>query len=247
MSFRLLLVFQIEGWYGSMLITNNRVDIKINKKQVSRYIGYSADYKPPARISSLVDEYIEHAYQLIDPSYSHVIRDIEWVWGSSVFIEGSIIFEGQVIAQLLAQCHKVVVFLVTIGKHLEETVCRLAEDGLIVQSAVLDAIGSVAVERVADFAQGRIGEVASGQGLVISPRFSPGYCDWDIEQQEMLFRAVDSDSAGIRLTEGHLMIPRKSISGIIGIGPSNGGVENYNPCKTCDRHDCRSRRWNLRI
>ena len=225
-----------------MLVTNNCIDIEINRKQVCRYIGYSADYKPPARISSLVDEYVEHAYQLIEPSYSYVIRDIEWIWGSSVFIEGSIIFEGQVIAQLLAQCHKVMVFLVTIGKHLEETVCRLAEDGLIVQSAVLDAIGSVAAERVADFVQREIGEAASDQGLVISPRFSPGYCDWDIEQQAMLFRAVDGDSTGIRLTEGHLMVPRKSVSGIIGIGPPNGELENYNPCKTCDRHDCRGRR-----
>ena len=223
-----------------MPVTSERIDI--DRQQVLHNIGYSADYKLPTRILSLVDEYAEHAHHLIEPSYSCVIRDIKWVWGSSVCVEGSIIFEGQVIAQLLAQCHKVVVFLATIGKHLEETVCRLAEDGLIVQSAVLDAIGSVAVERVADFAQGRIGEVASDQGLVISPRFSPGYCDWDIEQQEMLFRAVDGDSAGIRLTEGHLMVPRKSVSGIIGIGPSNGDVENYNPCKTCDRHDCRGRR-----
>ena len=228
-----------------MLATSKRIDIELDRKQVCRYIGYSAGYKPPARISSLVDEYVEHAHQLIEPSYSYVIREIKWVWGSSVCIEGSIIFEGQAIAQLLAQCHKVVVFLATIGKHLEETVCRLAEDGLIVQSTVLDAIGSGAVERVADFVQGRIREIANDQGLVISRRFSPGYCDWDIVQQETVFRAVDSDSAGIRLTEGHLMIPRKSISGIIGISPSDGNVDNYNPCRTCDRHDCRGRRWNI--
>ncbi len=37
------------------------------------------------------------------------------------------------------------------------------------------------------------------------------------------------------------MIPRKSISGIIGIG-SNGNVQDYNPCKTCEKHDCLGRR-----
>ena len=209
------------------MVISNRIDIEINKKQVCHHVGYSSDHKLPARIVSLVDEYIEHAHQLIEPSYSCVIRDIKWVWGSSVFIDGSIAFRSEVIARLLEQCHKVAVFLMTIGKHLEETTCQLSEDRLILQATVLDAIGSVAAEKVADFVQSRVGEVARAQGLCISRRFSPGYCDWDIGQQEGIFRAVNGDSMGIRLTERCLMIPQKSISGIIGIGPAE--VENYNP------------------
>jgi len=52
---------------------------------------------------------------------------------------------------------------------------------------------------------------------------------------------MNGDYAGIRLTEQCLMLPQKSISGIIGIGPCNK-VENYNPCKTCDKQDCVGRR-----
>jgi len=223
-----------------MSVTCNQIDI--DRQQVLRNIGYNADSELSTRIESLINEYVEHAHQLIEPSYSCIIRDIKWVWGSSVCIEGSIIFESEVIAQLLAHCKKVAVFLMTIGKHLEETVCRLAKDELILQATVLDTIGSVAAESVANFVQGRVGEIASDQGLVISPRFSPGYCDWDIGQQKEVFWAVNGDSVGIRLTEGCLMIPQKSISGIIGIGPSNGEVENYNPCKICSKHDCQGRR-----
>ncbi len=185
---------------------------------------------------------MENAHYLIEPSYSYVIRDIEWARGSIVFIEDSIIFKSQVIAQLLEQCEKVAVFLVTIGKHLEETACRLAKDGLILQATVLDAIGSDAVERVADFVQGRMREAASAYGLVTSRRFSPGYCDWDIGQQRMLFWAMNGDAAGIHLTSECLMIPQKSISGIIGIGSCKSSVESYNPCGTCDKHDCVGRR-----
>ena len=223
-----------------MLVTNNRIDI--NRQQVLHNIGYGTNCKLSARIASLIDEYVENAYHLIDPSYSCVIRNIKLVQGSRVVIEGSIAFRSEVIARLLEQCHKAAVFLVTIGNHLEETAYRLAEDGLILQATVLDAIGSVAVERVADFVQGRIGEIANDQGLVISQRFSPGYCDWEIGQPKMVFWAVNSASIGIRLTERCLMIPRKSISGIIGIGPSDGNVEHYNPCNTCDKHDCQGRR-----
>jgi hypothetical protein len=223
-----------------MLATRERIDI--DRQQVLRNIGYCTDCKLPARLTSLINDYVENVHQLIEPSYSCIIRDIKRVQGSIVIIDGSIIFESQVIASLLEQCEKAALFLVTIGKHLEEMAYRLSEDGLIVQATVLDAIGSVATDGVADFVQERVKEIADEQGLVISQRFSPGYCDWDIAQQRTLFRAVGGDSMGINLTDGCLMIPRKSVSGIIGIGPRDGGVENYNPCKTCDKHNCRGRR-----
>jgi hypothetical protein len=225
-----------------MPVTSNGIDIEIDRKRVCHYLGYGADCTPPARILSLIDEHAEHAHHLIEPSYSYVIRDIEWVQGSITFVEDSIIFKSQVIARLLEQCYKVAVFLVTIGKHLEETASRLTKDGLILQASVLDAIGSDAAERAADFVQGRIGEMASAHGLHISQRFSPGYCDWNIGQQRMLFWAMNGDTVGIRLTGESLMIPQKSISGIIGIGLSNSNVEHYNPCKTCNKRDCPGRR-----
>ena len=223
-----------------MLATKDRIDI--DRHQVLRNIGYSTECKLPTRLTSLIDDYVENVHHLIEPSYSCVIRNIDLVQGSLVVIEGSVVFESQVIASLLGQCEKAAVFMVTIGEHLEETACRLAEDGLIVQATVLDAMGSVAAEEVADFVQNKVRAIASNLGLVVSQRFSPGYCDWGITQQKTIFWAVNGNSMGIHLTDGCLMIPRKSISGIIGIGPRYGNVENYNPCKTCDKHDCQGRR-----
>ena len=215
-------------------------EINITAQRIFRDIGYGVDCEPSVRMTSLVNEYVENARDLFEPSYSGIIRDINSVTGSRAVIEGSITFQSEVIAQLLKQCQKVAIFVVTIGKYIDEATHRLARDGLILQSAVLDAIGSDAVDVVADFVQNRMGEVARAQGLYISRRFSPGYCDWDISHQKAIFSAMEGNCAGITLTDGCLMLPRKSISGIIGIGPVE--VENYNPCKTCDRQDCVGRR-----
>ena len=221
-----------------MVTVSSRFDI--NRQQVFCDIGYRADCEPSARMVSLVNAYTQNAHDLIEPSYSYVTKDIKLVQCPRVVIEDSITFESEVIARLLEQCEKVAVFTMTIGNPLEEMVCYLAESGLILQAAVLDAIGSGIAEKLADFIQERMGEIAHAQGLTISRRFSPGYCDWDVSQQEMVFRAMRGDTAGISLTAGCLMLPRKSISGIIGIGNSN--VETYNPCITCDKHDCVGRR-----
>lgn len=225
-----------------MLVTDESfdIDIAIDKKQVCHYVGYDDDHNLSARISSLIDDYAEHVHDLISPSYSYIIRDVEWARGSITLIENSIIFQSRIIAQLLEHCPQVAIFLVTIGEYLEETACQLAKDGRILQSTVLDAMGSDAVEKVADFVQDKIREVAAAQGLVTSRRFSPGYCDWNIGQQRMLFRALDGNTLGIRLTGECLMIPQKSISGIIGMGI--GEVKDYNPCRTCDKRDCVGRR-----
>ena len=215
---------------------------EIDRKSVCRHMGYGTDADPSPRISSLIDEYAENAYHLIEPSYSYHIRDVELAESPAVFVEGSIVFRSEVIAGLLDQCQKVAMFVVTIGDYLEEMVGWLARHNNILQSALLDAIGSDAVEKVADSVQGKIEKLAHEQGLVTSRRFSPGYCDWDIRQQKMLFRAVNANLAGVHLTDRCLMIPQKSISGIIGLGPSADSVEKYNPCRTCDKFDCCGRR-----
>ena len=221
-----------------MLITDDRIGTEIDRQQVCRYLGYGNNYKIPPRISSLIDEYIEHARYFIRPSYSYNIRNIDCIQGSVVFIEKLIMFESQELVHLLEHCHKVAVFIVTIGMHLEEMAQQLSEDGRILRAAVLDAMGSSAVVGLVDLIHSRIEKEAGAQGLVISRHFSPGYRDWDLRQQKALFEAVDSSAVGVQLTDQSLMLPRKSISGIIGIGTSNSDVGNYDPCEACGRHAC---------
>jgi len=225
-----------------MQILKNNQAITIDRQQVLSHIGCSDDYEPSLRIKSLVNDYIENYHNLIDFSYSYIIRDIESVQENRVNIENSITLASKVISQLLKRCEKVAIFVLTIGNHLEDMVAYLAEHGLVLQATVLDAIGSGTAEQLAVFVEDRIRESATSRGFVISRRFSPGYCDWDVSQQEMIFKAMQEDTAGVRLTEGYLMLPRKSISGIIGIGSNNSNIDNYNPCKSCLATDCLGRR-----
>ena len=134
------------------------------------------------------------------------------------------------------------VFALTIGPYLEEMTAYLAKKNMVLQATVLDAIGSAAAEKLAGLVQEKIKIKAAEEGLIISRRFSPGYCDWPVKQQEKVFRLLDGDTAGIRLNESSLMIPQKSISGVIGIGLPGKGIEEYNPCVTCFEKDCPGRR-----
>jgi hypothetical protein len=217
-------------------------EIDINKANLLRHIGCSDEYEPSARVESLVDDYIDNYQDFLAPSDTLNYIDIKSVSGNKITLEGNVSIKSKVLAILMKKCRKVAVFALTIGPYLEEMVAYLAEKNMILQATVLDAIGSAAAEKLAGLVQEKIRDKAAEEGLVISRRFSPGYCDWPVKQQEKIFRLLDGDTVGIRLSESSLMIPQKSVSGVIGIGLSGKGIEEYNPCITCLEKDCPGRR-----
>jgi cobalamin-dependent methionine synthase I len=131
--------------------------------------------------------------------------------------------------------------MATIGNRLENMSRQMAEDGLMLQAAILDAIGSVTIDRIAEYIELQIEDRATTEGMFISPRLSPGYCDWSIRQQKEIFRIVHAGQTGITLTEDFLMVPQKSVSGIIGIG-NTPAIQSYNPCLNCKERNCPGRR-----
>jgi hypothetical protein len=221
-----------------MLAVRSRIEI--DKQQLLHSIGYD-NSAPPARVTALVDDYLENISELIDPSFSYVTKDLFMVWGSAIVIEGPAVFESEIVSRLLERCDKVAIFIVTLGSYLEEMVQSLAQDKLVLQASVLDAVGSAAVEVLAESVRDSIRRSVSTDGLSVSRYFGPGHCDWDLSQQEVVFRALDENHSGVQLTDGYLMLPQKSATGIIGIGQSPE-IEDYNPCRTCEKQDCSGRR-----
>jgi cobalamin-dependent methionine synthase I len=136
----------------------------------------------------------------------------------------------------------VAIFLATIGSRLEDGVSQLMSKRQILKATILDAVGSEAAEKTACYIEDRVRELASSNGAEITLRYSPGYCDWDITQQRVLFEAMDSAPLGVELTEECLMVPRKSVSGIIGVGRFESKILRFSPCRFCTKRDCPSRR-----
>lgn len=222
-------------------VMSNILISSVEKKQVLSRIGYGDAENISSRIDSLVDDYIDNYHEFIMPSSACVYRDIGEVSAGHVRI-GEVTFESGILARLLQRCQRVAVFALTIGGYLEELVAYLSAEGMVLPATILDAVGSGAVEKLAGEIAAKIKHQAEAEGLVVSRRFSPGYCDWDITQQKKLFQLLNSNTAGVTLTQNMVMTPRKSISGIIGIGLPGRDIEKYNPCITCQKKDCPGRR-----
>ncbi|MFH7321033.1 vitamin B12 dependent-methionine synthase activation domain-containing protein [Desulfurivibrio sp. D14AmB] len=135
-------------------------------------------------------------------------------------------------------------FVATVGPALDRRIDKLQQQGRLANAAVLDALGSGAVESVADQFQKQVAAEYQAQGLVVGPRFSPGYCDWPLTDQPGLFSLLDHEQIGVELDHACLMQPRKSISAIFGLYPAAKAPADREliPCRRCNKQNCIARR-----
>ncbi len=214
------------------------IETEIDEVDIRRYLGYEREQCPRSEVLSLVDSQIRKAYELIKPAAYYTIKPITSVGNSTISVDG-LLFTSHKLARMFSGCSQAALLVVTIGEALEKEVAQLTKEGLILKASVLDAAGSVAVEKVAAWLEIMIKGIAAANGDKVSWRYSPGYCDWDTTQQKELFGGLDGKSIGVNLTDTCLMVPRKSMSGIMGMGKS---CNTFSACRFCNRKSCPTRR-----
>ena len=154
---------------------------------------------------------------------------------------GIILFTKELSSSLKGATH-IYAFVVTIGKGLEEAASAYMDSGDHLLGYLLDRIGSFSVESLAEKVESDLRSDLAPEGLGVSMRFSPGYCDWRIEEQFKLAGIIDFAKAGITLTESCMMIPKKSISAVVGVGPKELFSKRISPCTVCNMKVCEYRR-----
>jgi len=75
--------------------------------------------------------------------------------------------------------------------------------------------------------------------LESSMRISPGYCDWLLRGQTVVFNALNARSLGIELLPSFAMMPKKSVSSVA-IAARRVFIQAI--CAFCGKTDCSWRR-----
>jgi hypothetical protein len=143
---------------------------------------------------------------------------------------------GRQLCGYIKEATQVALFLCTAGEDFTRMTTQLNEQGDIMEAYILDAIGSLTVEKAMDKIQANLKSEAQKQDMKISNRYSPGYCNWSLSDQKALFELIGENPTGIELSDSCLMTPRKSISGIIGIG-KHLKHHKYG-CEICTNSSC---------
>jgi hypothetical protein len=195
-------------------------------------------------------------YQTLEEIFPIALSCIEAVCGFIIFEPQSVQMQNEnitinnkvleikkLINNYLKMSETLALFLTTAGKKLENLSKTYQENGDLLEAYIIDFIGSETAERSADWLEFKLLESLTPYNLKITNRFSPGYCGWNVNQQQQLFSLLPDNFCGVTLTASSLMIPIKSVSGIIGIG-KNVKKQEYS-CSICDVENCIRRKPNI--
>ena len=147
---------------------------------------------------------------------------------------------GRIIERQLKGSEAYTLFICTAGVEFEAWQQRLKEEGDMVRVFIADSLGSVIAEKTADQMERHLQESIDKLGWHHTNRFSPGYCGWHVSQQQLVFPLFKGHTCGVRLTDSSLMLPIKSVNGIIGIGQEVRKLDYT--CGLCTFEKCYKRK-----
>ena len=126
-------------------------------------------------------------------------------------------FAGNDIPRMLEPCEEVVLFGATLGPGVERLMMR-CEVVNAADSVIMDACASTAIENICNNFESDMRRAVEAEGRYLTDRFSPGYGDLPIAEQPKFFALLDmTRRIGVSLTPTTIMVPRKSVTAIMGI------------------------------
>ncbi len=185
----------------------------------------------------VIDKIISECIECMVPQGSFTqAKALKTEASEQITIEDISFQTGRTINKMLAGSETYVFLIATAGPGPETMARDLLKKGEFLEGYIADLVASALVESVANQVQDHIRQLAGQGGLKITNRYSPGYCKWDVGEQQKLFKLFPENCCGITLNDSSLMSPIKSVSAVLGIGSSV--VYQEYTCEICSMKEC---------
>lgn len=195
-------------------------------------------------LTELIDNSINTGLQLIQTKACFAIFENPQfdLIKKTIAIENKIFKTGAVVCSMLKRSEAIALFIATAGSQIENLSKKEMAAGNGLEGLIFDLIGSEIAENLSELLHQHITQLVCAKGQNVSNRFSPGYCNWPVSDQHLLFELLIDMDCGVSLSPSSLMTPVKSVSGIIGIGKNLRRIAYK--CNICNDKHCIMRKHN---
>jgi len=211
----------------------------IDKAEALRYMGWRG--KPDKAMQVLMEECETLVRQTAQPKMT--FRVVPLVKTENGLFAEKLPLAGKDIAKLLQDCEKVILMAATLSAQTDTLIQRTQVQDLT-RALAIDALASAGIEQVCQKAE-QIFHAQLSQWY-FTWRFSPGYGDLPLHIQTELLTMLDAGKRiGLTVTPECILIPRKSVTAIIGLSktPLQKGTRG---CTTCSmRESCAYRQQGI--
>lgn len=207
----------------------------VNKNEILKYLSYRGS-EIPREIDELIDKSIEAVIEKSSFLYTYreyKLERFEKNGEEKLCLGGSTFeLEGNDIKNLLSECEICVVFAATLGVEIDRYV-RSMQVRDFAQSIILDSCASSIIESFCNILNKELELKYKSDKLYLTDRFSPGYGDMPIESQKKLCDVMElPKKIGVNVSSSGIMIPRKSVTAIIGISKEKQS-KRFSGCENC--------------
>ncbi len=204
---------------------------EIDRKQVLATLGYSESNPPSGQLLNQFEKLIDVVPREVKAVYT--LKEITGRNNDCVLTVGGPI-ASQAFSELAESAESVIFAIVTAGPEMDDLLNGCND---MVDAMVSDALGSVIVEQGVERMRSELAKVTRKN---ISLPFSPGYCDFPLVEQKIIFKQLGDHPLGVSYHPvSYMMNPVKTISCILAAGDQ---PLETNPCTLCRLEKCQMRR-----
>ena len=191
----------------SLLKLQNTAALSIDNKEVERYLRV---YKSEAVLENLISESIKEV-QKVASLNAVFLKTVVLVKNEEIKLDFDTI-KSENLSKNLFSCKEAYVFCATIGIEVDRLIKKYSKIEPS-RAMVIDSVASALVESFCDYINDFL-----AKDKELSPRFSCGYGDFEIQHQASILNALDaSKKIGVTLSDSYMMTPSKTVTAIVGI------------------------------
>jgi hypothetical protein len=211
---------------------------EIDLLEAGRYLGYASP--PDAAMLERMAEGARRVTEAAVPRYIYAgwpatAREASsGAAGAGCELRGAVFLPGTSIARHMNGCAEGILLAATLGAGVDALLRRAALTDLL-DSVIMDACATALAEQVMNAAEAEIRlERESAVPVYFTGRFSPGYGDLPLSIQPDILRLLDAPRRiGLSATDTHILIPRKSVTAVIGRAAAVLPAEGSLPAAPC--------------
>jgi hypothetical protein len=196
-------------------------------KEVARYLGYKAQ-SDLSQIQPLIKASFLELEKICNPKTTYRIFNLT-ANRLKVIKEVKTKLPGNSINSHLEGSNRVALMGATLGLEIDKRI-KYYQYKDLTKSLILDACASTLIEEVCDELEIDI-KNNLGNGIKMTSRFSPGYGDLPLSFQKRISKILSLEKTiGVLVNENNILIPRKSVTALMGIG----GNKQISHCEYCN-------------
>lgn len=222
-----------------------QIPLKLEMENLLRRIGLSERRNIEPRLQGILLELIDefHNDRFVAAALSYGIHPVETLTPRGRFFDQIAAPTGNRFLSVFSETTEVAAAVATIGPMLERQVADFFRAEEPLKGFLLDGIGNALVDSLAGEVCKLIEDEASSKGLQVGSPLSPGMFDIPLEWQGELLELASAANIGVSLNSASLLIPLKTASMLIAMGPSMDRSMKGDDCQRCGiRETCGHRR-----